>query len=348
MLGTLLDVVTGRTGEGRVSLSGLMACGYRWCPICGPRIGHRMRDDLERVIRGWREGMGGEVLFGTFTVKHDRDDSLADLVDAVMAGWHGVTRGNGWAADRRRHGVSYWVRVLECKCSTATGWHPHLHYLLFVEAAADRQGALPVDALLRSMFRRYARALDAIGRSADIAGQDLHVATGDDLDDLARYFAKEAASTGGMGARDMAFELSNSDGKTRSRGIAGVQRFTLGELLGAAADGDLWAASRVREYESALLGRRFVAWARGVRELFEVEDISDIDVAQSEDSIPVMFQARAASFRRLIGRPGKRVELVERMLTDADTEVVSWLRQWGVEAVEGTFDRQGETYENAG
>ena len=347
MLGTLLDVVTGRTDQKRVSLSGLMACGYRWCPICGPRIAHRMRDDLERVIRGWREGHGGEVLFGTFTLAHDRDDSLEELVDAIMSAWHGVTRGSGWAADRRRHGVSYWVRVLECKCSTSTGWHPHLHYLLFVDAPEDREGALPVERLLRSMFRRYESALRAAGRTASLAGQDLHVATGDDLDELARYMAKEALTTRKDTARDMAFEMSNSEGKRRNS--IGVVRHTPGDLLAAAADGDAWASARFREYETAMLGRRFVAWAKGLRDLFEVEHVSDLDVAQSEaEEVPVMFQARAASIRRLLGRRGKRQELVKRMLIDAGPEVVAWLREWGVEAVEGTFDRQGETYAASG
>lgn len=340
MLGTLLDVVTGRTDQKRVSLSGLMACGYRWCPICGPRIAHRMRDDLERVIRGWREGHGGEVLFGTFTLAHDRDDSLADLVEAIMTAWHAVTAGKGWVTDRRRHGVSYWVRVLECKCSTATGWHPHLHYLLFVDAPEDRPGTLPVDDLLRSMFRRYLGALQSMGREAQIAAQDLHVATGDDLDDLARYMAKEAMTTRRSAARDMAFELSNSEGKRRNS--IGVVRHTPGDLLAAAADGDAWAAGKFREYETSMLGRRFVAWAKGLRDLFDVEAVTDLDVAQAPaEEVPIIFQARAASLRRLIGRRGKRQELVKRMLLDAGPEVVAWLREWGVDAVAGTFDRQG-------
>jgi hypothetical protein len=341
MLGTLLDLVTGRKGEDRVSFSGLMACGYRWCPICGPRIAHRMRDDLVRVISGWR-AEGGEVLFGTFTLAHDLQDSLGDLVDALMQGWHGVTRGNGWAADRRRHGVQYWVRVLECKCSTATGWHPHLHYLLFVEAPEDRPDALPVADLLRTMYRRYVAALIRVGREAELAGQDLHIATGDDLTELAEYFAKEAAQTKRSTASDMAFELSNSEGKRRRDSIGGrAERYTPGQLLELASMGDLWAARAVAEYERTMLGRRFIAWARGLRERYDVEEVSDVEVAQADDAIPVMFQARAKEFRGLMGRRGKRQELVDLMLRREAPEVVAWLREWGVDAVEDTFDRQG-------
>ena len=54
MLRAYLDIVGVRQGFERIGYAGVMACGSRICPVCGPRIAHRTKDDLEQAIRAWR------------------------------------------------------------------------------------------------------------------------------------------------------------------------------------------------------------------------------------------------------------------------------------------------------
>src|SRR5690606_30398074 len=126
-------VVGVRAGAGKARYTGLMACGARCCPVCGPALYARNGADIAQCVRAWTEGYGGSVLLGTFTAGHEYREDLASSTALIAKAWAAVTSGRGWVADRRAHGVAHWVRVFEEKWSPSSGWHAHLHYLLFVE-----------------------------------------------------------------------------------------------------------------------------------------------------------------------------------------------------------------------
>ena len=336
------DRVGVRQNHTSVSFAGLQTCGSRLCPCCGPRIAANNRADIIQAVRAWREGYGGTVLFGTFTVRHHKGQTFEELKAGVSAGWHRVTAGKGWVTDRRRHGVEHWLRVFEEKWSYKTGWHLHVHYLVFV--SPDVEVSVP-GALLASMFGRWRSAVVAAGLDAPaIQGQDLQQVTAENADQvLGAYFTKQAEATAGKSAESIGFELTNRDGKF-SRGIAASVSLTPGEILTLAVAGDLQAQLLWSEYERGMKKRRVIAWSRGLRALVGIGDeLSDEDASQLEgdELLTTVLEMRAYDWRKVASKPGRRIELLLRVHRDGAESAVRWLDEIGVPAVLGTFDSQG-------
>lgn len=334
-----------RQGLASIGFAGLAVCGSRLCPVCGPRIAARNRDDVVQAVRAWREGEGGTVLFGTFTLRHHKGQSFEELKEAVSAGWHGVTRGNGWVSNRRRHGVEHWLRVFEEKWSPDTGWHLHVHYLVFISAPTGHHHADPHE-LLQSMFGRWRSAVVRLGLGTPVLdGQDLHEVTGDNADEvLGDYFTKQIATNEARTAEQIGQELTNRDGKFRFAG-RGAASLTPGELLTLSVAGDEQSRLLWGEYERGMLNRRVIAWSKGLRARVGIGDeLSDEEAAELEgqELLTTVLQMRARAWRTVAVRRGMRMELLRRVWRDGAESAVVWLSENGVQAVLGTFDTWGE------
>lgn len=344
MLRAWSDVVGVKQGFDTASYSGLMACGSRLCPVCGPRLANRNKQEIQQAVSAWR-AEGGRVLFGTATVRHTLGDRFELLKFGVSQGWERVTQGKGWVADRRRHGVEHWIRVFEEKWSPLSGWHLHIHYLLFVASPEDRPDALPVEDLLRSIYRRWNAGVQAAGLSATVFdAQELHELQGDGAEVMGEYFTKQAMGTEERTAEQIALELTNRDGKTRDS--IGVPSLTPGEILTLAASGQspvcekLWA-----EYEQGMIKRRVIAFSKGLRARTGIGDeLSDVDAAQLEPAelVTVVMEMRRQMFKRVAAKRGMRTELLARVLRDGPEATVGWLSERGIDAVVGRLDNQGE------
>lgn len=327
--------VSVRRGATSMNYGGVMACGSRTCPVCAPTLYAQNRDAIRQAVHAWREGEGGSVLFGTFTVRHRLGQRFDVLKQGVSDAWHAVTAGRGWLNDRRNHGVEHWVRVFEEKWSPKTGWHLHVHYLMFVSPGFT---AASVQPLLTSMFQRWNRGAQASGLDASILGQDLHLVDGDEAaaNVLADYFAKQAGKTAEMSTDALALELTMRDGKFSGASL------TPGELLTmAVCDHEdsrrLWA-----EYEAGMRGRRVIAWSRGLRDRVGIGDeLSDGDAAQleAEEIMRTIMQMKPKAFRKLT-LTGRRRELLQRAWHNP-TKAVEWMQSLGMDAVEGTYDHVG-------
>ena len=342
------DRVGVRQNHTSVNYSGLQTCGSRLCPACGPRIASRNRDDVIQAVRAWREGEGGTVLFGTFTVRHHKGQPFDQVKHAVSAGWHRVTAGKGWATDRRRHGVEHWLRVFEEKWSPTSGWHLHIHYLVFVSAPQPGEFRPPVTDLLASMFRRWRAGVIAIPGMGTpvIDGQDLHEVTGENADQvLGDYFAKQIGNNAEKTAESIGWELTNRDGKFSRRSIAAAS-FTPGEILTLAYAGEENMRRLWNEYERGMHKRRVIAWSKGLRQLVGIGDeISDEAAShlEGDELLATVLEMRSFHWRKVASRHGRRLELLTRVHRDGAESAVGWLADLGIPAVLGTFDSQGET-----
>jgi hypothetical protein len=312
-----------------------MACGSRACPVCGPNLAAQNRSDIIQAVRAWREGEGGQVLFGTFTIRHRLADRFDDLKAAISLGWKAVTTGRGWARDRRDHGVEHWVRVFEEKWSPETGWHLHIHYLVFVRPGHQAS----TTKLLESMFGRWRRSAVALGMGTPaLVGQDLHDVTGENADRvLGDYFTKQIERGGERTAEQIGFELTNRDGKFSGHTL------TPGELLTMAVSGDENSRLLWGEYERGMQKRRVIAWSMGLREMAGIGDeLSDVDAArlEGEELRVTVLEMRAFVFRKVVAF-GRRRELLQRAWDDP-AAAVAWLAEWGVTATLGSFDHAVE------
>lgn len=325
-----------------VGVAGVMRCGKTICPSCGPRIAAERRRDIERAVDAWRAS-GRTVLFLTLTLRHSLRDSLSDLVAARTGGWRAATGGRGWLRDRRQFGIAHTIRALEEKWSMTTGWHAHVHALLFIDHAPGSSGvADAVAGVLPSMFSRWSGFAVASGLGAPLlAGQDLHEVTGDEAGAvLGEYFAKQAAGTSDTPAADMAWEMSNPNGKLRG------ESFTPGELLDLAAGGDDTCASLWSEYERAMKGLNTITWSRGLRDELGLEDeltdeeIAEAEVGTEEDTVLSMT---ARSWMKLAGMPGARHELLRLVVEAGPDCALAYGTGLGLVIVAGRHEFEKET-----
>lgn len=89
--------------DGKAGLSNLQSCGSGWvCPVCSGKIQASRAAELGAVLAYGREQKHTLAMI-TLTVRHKRGDSLSSVWDAVSAGWHAVTGGQGpkyWGSEK--------------------------------------------------------------------------------------------------------------------------------------------------------------------------------------------------------------------------------------------------------
>ena len=125
-------VVLKRTAEGLVYPSGVVTCGSPWsCLRCSYKIRAKRARHIAHAV-GAHIAQGGGVLFGTFTMSHDRGEELDNLWTILSQGWAYMTSGRQWVDFRNDFGLVGWVKSVEVTHG-ANGWHPHIHVLFFVD-----------------------------------------------------------------------------------------------------------------------------------------------------------------------------------------------------------------------
>lgn len=329
------DVVNVTQKGDRIGYRGVMLCGSRRCPDCGEKLARALRDDLEKAISRWR-AEGGIVYFGTFTLRHRLTDRFTELADAISHCWERATSGSSWIRDRKDFGIDYWFRVQEEKYSDEHGWHIHVHFLVFAHKLDGVQGR--PDELLGSMFRRWrAGALSRGLKAPLIRAQDMHEVTEGDAAELASYFAKQTTDYGAEDAEDMSWELSSPSTKTRG-GIAPaeilVQAMRHPEPHTREQRRILW-----HEYEQGMVGRRVIAWSRGLRDdlglgpELTAGDVQQQDVERKEAVVQVSLPAKV--YTRIVAPRGNRAVLAEVLLREGPAAARDWCH---ARAVERGFD----------
>ena len=137
----------------KASYGNLIRCGSVWiCPICARIVSEVRRDELLKVAEAWKlsnvfdvinakdfarldleankHKLKNKIYLVTFTVRHNRDDSLDGLRKGLIQAFNKL---NGNTAGRKlwaEFGKVFHIRGLEVTYGFANGWHPHFHVLV--------------------------------------------------------------------------------------------------------------------------------------------------------------------------------------------------------------------------
>lgn len=304
VLGTLKKAPEGDVKH--ASFKGVIACGLVWlCPCCSPRISGRRKDELDHLMSGARaEGLS--VVMMTLTARHSKKTKLQPFLDALKASAKRMRQRRQWAALP----IAGTVTATEVTHGEA-GWHPHLHLLVLVEAAAAEAVAL-----VEGLWPVWRDSLKAEGLTATKSAFDVRPAlTGE-------YVAKFAA------ASEMTL-ATEKKGRNGSRNPW--------QLLSDAEAGDAQASALWLEYAAAFAGKRQLFWSQGLKARFGIGETSDEDAAaESPEPLPEVEIFRvwlgAGSWREARRRrvsiqyaaeTGGDIDAAERGLTDSQR----WRRQ---------------------
>jgi hypothetical protein len=337
-------VVFARTSEGAAIALGLLKCGRIWfCPVCSAKIRHGRSEEITRAVVAWLK-QGGRAYLVTFTARHTAADKLADLVDAIQGtranedagikrqpgAYQRLITGAAWAGDKRRKtnqegirgrvGYIGMIRATEVTVGEGSGWHPHIHAIVFVggrtvgergdkritgtftpsasalEEWEDRWRAVwtrslaQVDPKFRPSDRCTLPGCTCGGKGHGVDFKELR--TERDARDLGEYIAKT------QDGKAPALELARGDLKSgRDGNMTPFQVLgRIGDLMGGVSEeeadghGSLgWLLALWAEYEVAVSGRRAIEWTRYLRPLLGLTG-GDTE----EDDMDVLFELDAA------------------------------------------------------
>lgn len=325
------------TSEGRrAGLGGVVTCGSVWaCPTCSEKVNAGRQSELTQGISGWTKN-GGAVLFGTLTLRHNKSHRLEELWDAIGPAWNRTTSGSSaWAGskpkkdgtrtdmgEKRRFGIAGYVRVVETKHG-ANGWHPHIHFLLFLDRALSESARADLEA---RMFGRWESALADKGLSVvQSVGIDLRAVHGGD--GLGEYFTKSTYTT----PTAAAYEVTGSHSKKAGKG--GRSPFDL--LRDVVQAGDADALDLWHEWERASKGRRQLTWSRELRQLLALGvELTDEELAEQDNGGEVEAQLGKRAWKWVAVSPARVCDLLEAVEADASGWTLHrLLSDWGLRAL---------------
>jgi hypothetical protein len=184
-----------------LGFGGLKTCGsWHSCVLCSCKIAVHRAGELDHIFRVHRK-MGGGVLMGTFSCRHQLNQFLEDLVAAQRGAWDYVRSDRPWKADLAALGVSRFdahaqeraelelmlldagpdeatelrrrlrklrktwgvIRAFEVTRGDEHGWHPHFHVFFLVDEPVSEELAR---AALAPMWERWEDGLAQHGLTA--------------------------------------------------------------------------------------------------------------------------------------------------------------------------------------
>ena len=241
---------------------GLQTCASVWhCPICARKISEVRRKELNTLLK-WAQEQDYKVLMMTLTTRHDWDDELSDQLDRLKQAKRKLRQRRDWKKIKASGVIIGTVTATEVTYGERSGWHTHFHELVIMDVERQKDGLQ----IMERLRQPWVTCLRAVG-----------------LDGLAeRAFQIQGASAAGtyVSKWGAAEELSLSGAKQAK----GKGRNPLQLLADAVEHGDDFAGHLWKEFAVAFKGRRQLVWSNGLRDLAEVEEVTDEEAAEEGQS----------------------------------------------------------------
>lgn len=301
-----LGHMTIRLHEGKAFLNGAEHCASPWaCPLCTPIIRTRRARDLRRAVDQWQASAGHTLVFATLTITHTRTERLARLMDVISAAWSRMRGSHAWRGLAAQTGIRHHVRSMETTWSPASGWHAHLHALLFTDTPVDTKR---LEKGIRDLWSQAVHAVDPQRRPISKRHGVLVERIDEDGTRVADYLAKSPDRK-----TDIASEMTRGDRK-QGRRTGSLAPF---ELLDDDTGLDPEHARRLwLEYVDSTYRRRTITWSRRLRADTGLDAMEPADEAIIQDTvhgIPVI-DLSTDSYRTLRNAPsliGRVLQYVE-------------------------------------
>lgn len=287
--------ITGNAGVAHYT--GLTTCGSIWaCPVCSAKIRNSRAEEISAAAANW-DLAGNSVFMVTFTAPHDMGMKLADLMKMISASFHAVISGRPWLTLKKSVGIVGNIRSVEVTYG-ASGWHPHLHVLIFTKGDPGAEG----------LCRMAAHFRDKWGKAVVKAGYR-------PPDEQHGVVIERCSSAGEAGAYIAKTQDGKAPGNELARGDLksgrGGNRTPFQILEDFRWTGDAADIALYRAYEKATKGHQAISWSKGLHVLLAVEDKSDEQLAAEEVGGEVIVMIPADIWRAVTNVPGLPAYLLD-------------------------------------
>lgn len=241
--------------------SGLNVCASVWtCPVCAAKISERRKLELEQAFKQ-HQSQKGHIGFLTLTFKHSRTDKLDDILQRFTKALSNFRSGKRYNNLRKRMGMLGSIRSFEITYSNNNGFHPHVHIAIFYTNVVDLKD------IQKEMQVLWFNACNKVGLfTLDEIGCKLKY--GKSFSD---YLAKH-------GNWNIESEMTKSNVKKGKK-----ESLTPFDFLRKyyETENDMYLGL-YREYARATKGKLQLAWSKGLKAQFIIEDKTDEQVAKEK------------------------------------------------------------------
>lgn len=291
-------ILCGSESKHKSSMRHVALCGSIWtCPVCSARITEQRRLELARAL----ESAYLPVMI-TFTLQHDREEQLSDLLEALRDSFRRLKSGKAWMSTKEKYAIKAYVTALEVMYGSGSGWHPHLHMLVWCDLKASNFDA---SQLQQELFERYQKLLSKHGKYA-LSEYGLKVQACSGKRELHEYISKFG----------MQFELSKSASKIGKE----AEHWTPFQLLEMSMNGNKQASKLYCDYAKAMAGRKQLTWSQHAREILGMDkELTDEQIvaqldAQEPDDTKELLRFGKSAFKKLVSK-----RLIPELLRVADS-----------------------------
>lgn len=285
------------------NFGGVMQCGNVWtCPICTMNISSVRAEEANTALSWAREQKDAVIpMMVTLTARHGRNDSLIDLVAAMIEAKRSFFASYRWKSLKSK--VVGFLVALEVTYGLQNGWHPHFHLVVFLRTSSEKQA----ERYLTPLKREWLSSL----KLWNLAASGEHGFNVSGASQVGNYIAKFGAGT--------SIELENKKGKTKddkwnlaaeitssARKKGSSSGLTPWQLLEQYAFPDLDIVSGIKparcaalfvEYAFAMERRQQLQWSRGFKKLVGLLDKTDEQLLEEEEERDALDARRRIHFR---------------------------------------------------
>ena len=285
-MGALVTLL-GASG-GRASWSGVEHCNSVWaCPCCAARIREGRRNEILKAVhqarsRRWR------MFFVTFTVPHDRETPLKESLRGLTEAFRRIRNYRGlapfWSA------MVGFIKAVEVQVGS-NGFHPHLHVLVMTNGCD-----LVNDEIEKKLKASWATAVvkEGLARPKDEVGVVVEETL--DPESTADYLVK-------IQENKLTLEMSRSDLKSGREGREGEWHCSPFDLMTKEIELPISIGLRKKlfvEFYKATKGTSAIRWSRGLKDLFDLEEVSDEELGSlSPEEAEAHLRFLRATYTRL-------------------------------------------------
>jgi ferredoxin len=262
------------------------------CVSCAKRITEKRRAELKKGCDAWKNEHGGQILLLTLTNSHSSKHALKTLLkgqEKALKSFFGNRRGEKLFSKlcKKHH-----IRAIEVN-NGENGWHPHYHFLLFIDASFSAN----IDEIKRELAEWW---IDCCER-AGLPLPDLRNGK-----EASKYVAK------------WGLEHEMTKGNTK-RGKKGS--YTPFDLLELSIEDKPIFEGRLpsklfQEYAICFKGKRLLRYSEGLKSLLNVDEKTDDEIVQETDKQSISIYVIPDLLFDLVLKYRKRRELLDCVHAD--------------------------------